>query len=156
VHEVSYSTGAIERVYRLVIPRAVLDAIVRIARERSPREACGVLMGRVSEGVARIEAIEELENVLGAEDAFWFDVREWMEKIIKWRKRGMEYIGLFHSHVRGSAYPSLSDRERMLECPGEVWLIVALQGGEPEFTAWRIDDFGSSIMKLSLEVIEGV
>ena len=76
-----------------------------------------------------------------------------MSSILEAKSRDLEYIGIFHSHTRDSPIPSLADRHRMLECPEEVWVIISYtpQTGA-RATAWRIDDWGSSIMKLALIV----
>jgi len=70
-----------------------------------------------------------LRNVLRSRESFWFDEGEWMRVVIRGRGEGLEYIGLYHTHPGRSPVPSLSDRHRMLECPGEVWLIVGFEPG---------------------------
>jgi len=139
------------RIYEIVLPRRIVSRIIDIIEESFPIEACGILLGTIKGKVARVEHVESLDNILGSSRAFWFDERDWMQKIIEGKRKGYRYIGLFHSHFREDAIPSLSDRHRMLECPGEVWLIVAYKPGmKPSFTAWRIDDWGSSILKLKI------
>jgi len=143
-----------DRVYRLLVPRAIVEEIVRHVEEEYPVEACGVLLGSVRGGAAVVRRVRRLRNILASSTAFWFDVREWMATIIDARRAGMEYIGLYHSHNREQPLPSLSDQHRMLECPGEVWLIVAYRPGhEPRLAAYRVDDYGSGIARVAVEVL---
>jgi len=143
-----------EHVREVIFSRRAYDAMLNIVKNRYPLEACGVMFGNVSGYTATVVEVEEIKNVLESKYRFWFDVGEWMNSILKAKKRGLEYIGLFHSHVRGSPIPSLADRHRMLECPEEIWIIVSYTPEEEvDVTAWRIDDWGSSIMKLALSII---
>lgn len=127
--------------------------MIEIVREKYPVEACGALFGSVHREVARVSAVEELENVLSSPEAFWFDVRDWMNAIIRHRNAGREYLGLFHSHRREQPLLSLSDRQRMLECPGEIWVIVAYKpGAEPKAAAWVIKGYGQGLAQLPVEI----
>ena len=146
--------GTFHGILRLIIPTEAFNHMVGAAARRYPLEACGIMMGRVSGAVGRVEYVRELRNIVGRPGSFWFSEREWMEEILRGNELGYEYIGLFHSHDRDVALPSLSDRQRMLECPGEVWLILAYRPGRPpSATAWRVDDWGSSIIRVEVEVV---
>ncbi|MCD6357448.1 MAG: M67 family metallopeptidase [Thermoproteales archaeon] len=151
--ELGVSVQPYERIYLLRIPQRILDEILEHARREYPIEACGVLLGSIAGGVGTASRAVPLRNLLASSKAFWFDVREWMQVIIDSRREGLEYIGLYHTHARDEPLPSLSDRHRMLEAPGEIWLILALRPGrEPKMAAYRIDDYGSSIMRVPVEV----
>ncbi len=136
---------------KLRIPPAIASELERIARTAGPVEACGVLLGRVEGEIAVVEEVVGLKNVLRSHERFWFDLVEWMEVVLEGKKRGLEYIGIFHTHPRGRLLPSLSDRQRMLECPGEVWLILALEDGGLEMAAWRVDDWGTGVARVEVE-----
>lgn len=152
--EVGVSVAPFERIYKLAIPRGVAQEILKHVEREYPIEACGTLFGRVGRGTALVERAVPLRNVLGSSTAFWFDVRDWMKAIMDAKREGLEYIGLYHSHAREQPLPSLADRHRMLECPGEVWLIVAYRpGGEPCLAAYRIDDYGSAIVRVGVELL---
>lgn len=152
--DVAPSIQPFERVYELVIRKGVFEEIVRHVREEYPIEACGILLGKIEGGRATVERSRRLRNVLASNTAFWFDVREWMEAILSARREGFDYIGLYHSHNREQPLPSLSDRHRMMECPGEIWLIVAYTPNhEPRAAAYRIDDYGSAITRVLVQVV---
>jgi len=152
--EVDPSIAPFERIYKLAIPRGIAQGIVEHVEREYPIEACGALLGRVEGGTAFVEKAVPLKNVLGSSTAFWFDDRDWMRTIMDARREGLEYIGLYHSHAREQPLPSLADRHRMIECPGEVWLIIAYRpGSEPRFAAYRIDDYGSAVMRVEVELL---
>ena len=152
--EVGSSVAPLERIYKLAIPRSIAQEILEHVKREYPIEACGVLFGRIEGGSALVERITPLRNILGSTTAFWFDVRDWMGAIMEAKRERLEYVGLYHSHAREQPLPSLADRHRMLECPGEVWLIVAyVPGGETRFAAYRIDDYGSSIARVQVELL---
>jgi len=141
------------------VPRRVKIAaqtwreIIKIVEERYPIEACGALFGSIHREVAKVTAVEELENILSSPKAFWFDVKDWMNAIIKHKNAGREYLGLFHSHGREQPLLSLSDRQRMLECPGEIWIIVAYRpSAEPKAAAWIIKGYGQGLAQLPVEI----
>ncbi|OYT38922.1 hypothetical protein B6U96_03135 [Archaeoglobales archaeon ex4484_92] len=142
-----------EKIRMIKIPKNVYDNIINIIEKHYPLEACGVLLGKIENETAKVVEVKEIKNVLESTSMFWFDIKEWMNVILEAKERKLEYIGLFHSHIKGSPIPSLPDRHRMLECPEEVWIIVSYKlGTKPDIAAWRINDFGSSIMKLRLEI----
>lgn len=139
-------------VYSLVLPRRVLEEVLRHASETYPEEACGVLLGVVERGSGVVRRAVPLRNVLQSRDSFWFDEEEWMRVVARGREEGLEYIGLYHTHPGKSPVPSLSDRHRMLECPGEVWLIVGFEpGGRVSLAAYRVGDDGYSLLCIPVE-----
>lgn len=137
---------------KLRMSLAIASRLEQIARTAGPVEACGVLLGRIEGEIAVVEDVVRLENVLRSRDRFWFDLREWMRAVLEGKKRGFEYIGIFHTHPRRGLLPSLSDRQRMLECPGEIWLILALGDEGLEMAAWRVDDWDIGISRVRVEV----
>ncbi|RLE70509.1 MAG: hypothetical protein DRJ43_01885 [Thermoprotei archaeon] len=151
--EMGVSIQPFERVYRLVIRREAYDYMLREAEREYPIEACGVLAGSIAGGVAVVEEAASMKNLLASNRAFWFDAKEWMRLIMEFESRGLEYIGLYHTHDRPEPLLSLSDRHRMLECPGEVWVVIAYRPHhKPRIAAYRIDDYGSSILRLPVVV----
>ncbi len=113
-----------EKVDSLTLSKESFDKIVSIIKKRYPIEACGLLLGKIIKDNAYVLKVDELKNILGSTDSFWIDLGEWMNKILKYKRQGYEYIGIFHSHYRGNVIPSMNDLERMIECPEEIWMII--------------------------------
>lgn len=145
--------GLQEKVNKLILKKSVLENIIEIIKSRYPIEACGILLGKISgEKAFALKAIE-INNILGSTKSFWIDEKEWMDKILKAKKQGLEYLGLFHSHYRDSVIPSMNDMERMIECPEEIWLILSYSPPEKiKYAAWRLDEKGLGLFKIDITI----
>lgn len=53
--------------------------------------------------------------------------------------RGVEIVGVWHSHTHTDAYPSDTDVRQAVE-PGWVYVLVSLKHAEPVLRAYRIRD----------------
>jgi len=138
----------------LVLEESVLNELKNIVRKEYPLEICGVLAGKIVGEKAFVKEYRILENILESSSRFWFDEREWMRIICEFKDKGLDYIGLFHSHPNGSALPSLADRHRMMECPGEIWLIIAYAPEKGfDICAWVISDYISSFSKVIIVTV---
>lgn len=58
---------------------------------------------------------------------------------------GLQVVGFYHSHPRGSANPSRADLDQAV--PGYLYLIVGRRG---EVRAWRLQDDRSAFTELAL------
>ena len=112
------------------IPTAVLDLILRAARQAAPREACGLLFGSGS----AIESAVPTPNRALHSSEFLVDPLLLAQAESSARRRGQRLLGFFHSHTGEPPDPSIPDRIGVLW--GADWphlqLIVSLSG------AWRL------------------
>ena len=137
---------------RLRIRRELINRIIREAEEAYPDEVIGVLLGRcIGEEYEVLEAVR-----LGkARGRFTLDDARWLRAALSGRERGLEYLGVYHSHPDGSARPSGADLHVMLQCPGEVWLIVAIgRDGVKDVRAYTVPGPAAAHRRLEL-IIEG-
>ena len=111
---------------RLEIPRRYLAEIVRAA-EKSGIEVCGFLFGRWVGETAVVEEIRFIKNRLNSPVAFEMEPLEMVEAIDKAEEKGLEVVGIFHSHLKCPPRPSGRDLKGMELWP-VVWLIVDEQG----------------------------
>ncbi len=135
----------------LIIPRSILNKMIDHVKAHYPREVCGVMIG-YSEGTKIfVRAAIPLSNLSLSQNRFWFDEREWMKIIIEFSKKGLDYIGIYHSHPDSSPLPSMNDLERMLECPGEIWVIVSYSPpNKIDIKAWTIPSYYSGVSSVLL------
>ncbi|RLF24096.1 MAG: hypothetical protein DRN15_04155 [Thermoprotei archaeon] len=138
---------------KLLIPEYILDDILKDAMRSYPREICGVLLGNTDGMLYRVNLAEKLMQGRGEEGYFLMDLNEWMGCIMRARKQGLSYIGMYHSHPNGSPMPSSVDMHRMLECPGEIWLIVAVEKGLASYAAYVAPTSSSAIIRVPVEVL---
>ena len=129
---------------RLLLPDGVRATLHERREAGAPAEVCGVLLGerggddppadRVAEAVA-------VDNVAGdARRRYELDPAATLAAIDDAGTRGLEPVGFYHSHPRGPAEPSATDRERAT-WTGHVHAIVA--PGELGAYRWTGDSFRS-------------
>jgi proteasome lid subunit RPN8/RPN11 len=100
-----------------------------------PEEACGLLGGppagadatvcyptRNVEASARVYTVDPLDHLKADRDA---------------EDRGLEIVGVFHSHTHTEAYPSPTDVAQAPD-PGWHYVVVSLKHPEPVVRAFRI------------------
>lgn len=107
------------------IDRGAWDAMISHAEAAYPKECCGVMLGveqHVSEAVP-------LPNVYTGpqEDFFVMDPRDLSRADESARKRGLEVLGIFHSHPDCDAYFSKRDLEH--SCPWFSYVVLSVKNG---------------------------
>ena len=115
----------------LVVDADQLKAIADDAEAAYPREACGLLVGRLLPGDHRVVArVERAQNV-AADPRKTFEIDPGLRIGLERELRGqaLAVIGHYHSHPDGPARPSARDLSMALE-PDLAWLIVAVVEGQ--------------------------
>jgi proteasome lid subunit RPN8/RPN11 len=137
----------------LLLPTHVRETLVAHAEDGAPEEVCGVLLGtdrgsdtirvtdtgpvanvaddpRTRYELAPAETAQVFASV-DADDAAGDGATSTAET------DATEVVGFYHSHPRGPAGPSATDRAQA-QWPGYVYLIVSLDGEQSaEVGAWR-------------------
>ena len=108
--------------------RAVLASLIAHAREESPQECCGLLLGRGDE-VAEARRARNMAS--SPATRFVIDPKDHIDARREGRARGLEVLGFYHSHPGGGAVPSSSDLAEA-SYPGSVYAIVGLGTEAPE------------------------
>ena len=134
--------GAIE------IPANLQVEILAHLRANLPEEACGLLGGRMLKDaeadtvVARTEIMLPIENALHSPVRFLMDPAAQLKSFYLLEERGLELVGIFHSHPTGPARPSPTDVAEFAY-PGTLTLIytpAAAAQGENSLT-WSLRAF---------------
>lgn len=136
---------------KLKLKSADLKAVDAHALKNFPRECCGLLFGRLSEGAIKVEKAVEAENVLGSPVAFEADPEFVFRAIDRADQGGIELVGIYHSHPDIAAYVSTRDLEVMKLWPGVAWLILSVTKGRVLGRKAYILDKGK-IEELEIEV----
>ncbi|PZU99495.1 MAG: metal-dependent protease of the PAD1/JAB1 superfamily [Leptolyngbya sp.] len=141
-------------------------ALVEAASATYPSEACGLLVGRrepspgsddrtVVEVVALNNAWEpslleytDSQAGLGEDpsarehsvgDRYWIDPADMLAVQRSARERGLEIIGVYHSHPDHPAVPSECDR--ILAWPVYSYVIISVMAGQvADLKSWRLND----------------
>ena len=96
-------------------------AIVAHASNCAPAECCGLL---AADGDGRIRFAYPLTNADPSPVSYTIDPEEHFHALRHAESQGWEIAGVFHSHPRGPASPSLVDVRSALE-PDWVYLVAA-------------------------------
>lgn len=122
-------------------PHGLRADVAAWARRRDPREACGLLIGRRAHGCVEVVEVREARNLAAdrAEARFELDPLDHLAAEEHAAARGLEVVGVWHSHPDAPARPSEEDRAGAWS--GWSHAIVGLTGGRvAELRAWRLLD----------------
>jgi len=103
----------------------IVTLVVAHAREASPRECCGLLIGHAD---CVVEAVR-MRNVAENPSRFLLDPKGHIDGRREARQRGLDVVGFYHSHPSSNAQPSATDRAEA-SYPDHLYLIIGL-GTEP-------------------------
>ena len=102
-----------------------------------PEEACGLLGGDLLSG--RVSVFYPCANVARSARVYTLDPTDHLRADRDAESRGLEIIGVFHSHTHTEPYPSPTDVEQAPD-PSWRYVIVSLKREAPETRSYRIVD----------------
>ena len=121
----------------LALTEAVLKQIVGHAYDGLPDEACGLLGGDPATG--RVSIFYPCRNAAASARVYTVDPRDHLRADRDAEGRGLEIVGVMHSHTHTEAYPSPTD---VAQAPDPAWhyVIVSLKRDSPVLRSYRIVD----------------
>jgi proteasome lid subunit RPN8/RPN11 len=100
------------------------------AQATYPNECCGAMVGAIDGSEKSVKVAVPLENAFSGEQGARYELRS--EDLLKAdaeaRQRGMDLIGIFHSHPDCDAYFSKTDLEN--SCPWYSFVILSIKNGK--------------------------
>ncbi|NJE53868.1 M67 family metallopeptidase [Thermococcus sp. 21S9] len=133
---------------RLIIRREIIKMLIEMAKNANV-EVCGFLLGR-KEGPEKINFLvleaKQVRNRLDSPSAFEMEPEEMVKILDEAEAKGLEVVGIFHSHLKCPPVPSERDLEGMRNWP-IVWLIIT---PEREVRAWVLGDGGIEEVKIEV------
>lgn len=134
----------------LRISTPLLEEIIAHAREDAPRECCGMIAAQDGQAVA----VHRVRNVaVNRKTSYFMDPKEQLATWQAIEDAGLEIGAIYHSHPRSEPVPSPTDVNLAKQWPGLRWMIVGLEGAEPEVRTWRI--VGTAFHEDAHEVHDG-
>jgi proteasome lid subunit RPN8/RPN11 len=102
-----------------------------------PDEACGLLAGDPASGLA--SAFYPCQNTAASSRVYTVDPRDHLRADRDAERRGLDLIGVMHSHTHTEAYPSPTD---VTQAPDPAWhyVIVSLKRESAVLRSYRIVD----------------
>jgi proteasome lid subunit RPN8/RPN11 len=111
----------------LKISHGDIELIQAELEANRPYEACGLLIGIINGNTAYVKRSLPVTNVKRTRTSFELDPEEHYDAWNDAEKKGMEIVGVYHTHPVSSAFPSLWDRDTM-QNDTLVWLIAGADG----------------------------
>lgn len=102
-----------------------------------PLEVCGLLGGTPDPAHATV--VYPTRNVAESARLYTVDPLEHLKADRDAEDRGLELLGVFHSHTHTEAYPSPTD-VALAPDPGWHYVLVSLKEAEPVVRSFRIVD----------------
>jgi len=100
---------------------SALEAVLRHAERASPRECCGVLVGREDEILQGVEA----RNLSEDPNRYLLDPADHIAIRRDARAAGLAVVGFYHSHPHSAARPSATDQAEAAY-PDHLYLIAGV------------------------------
>lgn len=125
--------------FHLLVPRPLYDAMLAQAVAELPNECCGLLAGRVANGVGRAERRYPLVNALACPTRYEADPKGLLDATRAMRPHGLDVLAIYHSHPTSDPVPSRTDLAQSF-WPGTVYLIISLRTAEPLVRGWWLTE----------------
>ena len=121
----------------LSLTEDVWHQMVGHAYDGLPDEACGLFAGDASTGLTSV--FYPCRNAAESSRVYTVDPRDHLRADRDAEGRGLEIIGVMHSHTHTEAYPSPTD---VAQAPDPTWhyVIVSLKRAAPVVRSYRIVD----------------
>lgn len=135
------------------IARSAYVEMVHHAVAGLPHEACGLLGGRP--GSEHVEAFVPTRNADASAKTYSIGPDGFVAADRALAPRGLDVIGVMHSHTHTDPYPSPTDVAQA-DNPllvGWHYVIVSLRDREPMLRCWLLD--GGTIVEQPASVVEG-
>jgi proteasome lid subunit RPN8/RPN11 len=112
-------------------------AMIGHAYDGLPLEACGLIAG--DPATARVDRSYPCRNAAASSKLYTVEPRDHLRADRDAEDRGIEILGVVHSHTHTDAYPSPTD---VAQAPDPSWhyVIVSLRDGAPVLRSFRIVD----------------
>jgi proteasome lid subunit RPN8/RPN11 len=127
---------------RLEIPAPILEEMIAHGRDELPNECCGLLAGRISNGVGISITRFAIGNDEASPRVFMSNARDMFYAFRTMRESGLELLAIYHSHPTSDPVPSSRDLEQNTYGESVVHLIVGLAGPQPTVRAWLLMEKG--------------
>jgi proteasome lid subunit RPN8/RPN11 len=121
----------------LVFDGGAFAAMIGHAYDGYPLEACGLLAGDAARDT--VVAFYPCRNIAASSRVYTLDPHDHLLADRDAEARGLEIVGVVHSHTHTEPYPSPTDVE---QAPDAAWhyVIVSLKREAPEVRSFRIVD----------------
>ena len=122
------------------IEKSAWDAMVLHAERTFPNECCGAMLGRMQGDRKIVAESVPIANSYGGEQNARYELRpqDLLDADQNARARGLDLIGIFHSHPNCDAYFSETDLKN--SCPWYSFVVLSVLNGKFDHAASFLPD----------------
>ena len=139
----------------ILIGRALLAQITLHGERSYPEEGAGFLLGSDSADrtVRQLMPIANGREAEARHNRYLIGPREYLQAEMEAGRRGLDLLGIFHSHPDHPSQPSAFDLEWAQ--PAFSYVITSVQSGRAiESKSWRLDEKRTAFAEEQIEITE--
>ena len=121
----------------------VLEAISQHARKDYPNECCGFLLGTETDDQRQFTDYLLVDNSKEGDQRKRFEIsgKDYMKAECEAALRGLDLLGIYHSHPDHPAIPSRHDHKQAV--PFFSYVILSVRKGQiSKYTSWQLNEAG--------------
>lgn len=108
----------------IILSQSQKQILIDHAKKCSPAESCALLFGKEDSNTSTVREIFLTENTENSPVNFTISNEELLRGYQEAERKGLDVIGIFHSHPHSEARPSSTDKKFMMINP-VVWVIFS-------------------------------
>jgi proteasome lid subunit RPN8/RPN11 len=140
----------------LLISNELLQRIHAHGEAAYPEEGAGLMLGRVVDGITRVEQLLEFTNAREASarhNRYLLTAEDYLKGEMEAMRLDLEVIGVFHSHPDHPNRPSEFDREWAM--PFLSYVITSVQSGVAlESRSWLLSEDRAEFTEETITILE--
>ena len=114
---------------QLILTKAQRQLLSTEAINKKPNESCALLFGKKDDGKIIVSEIYPAENIEKSPINFTISNEQLIQGYKIAEDKGLDVIGIFHSHPDSEPYPSPTDK-KFMEINPVAWVIFSLTTNE--------------------------
>jgi proteasome lid subunit RPN8/RPN11 len=108
----------------IILSQAQKQILIDHAKRCSPAESCALLFGKEESNTSTVSEVFLTRNTENSPVNFTISNEELLQGYQEAERKGLDVIGIFHSHPHSEAIPSSTDKKFMNINP-VVWMIFS-------------------------------
>lgn len=108
----------------IILSQAQKQVLLDHAKKCAPAESCALLFGKEESQTSTVREVFLTKNIEDSPVNFTISNEELLSGYKEAEKKGLDVIGIFHSHPHSEAVPSSTDKRFMTINP-VVWVIYS-------------------------------
>ena len=108
----------------IILSQSQKQILIDHARKCAPAESCALLFGKEESNTSTVKEVFLTKNTENSPVNFTISNDELLTGYQEAEKKGLDVIGIFHSHPHSEARPSSTDKKFMMINP-VIWMIFS-------------------------------